>query len=94
MSLLDSAENLLGPIAPSVRARLLGFISNPDERHWDDVYAIVLRPGKTGYTRTVWQLVMKEDPSFQASRSLGEGWRRIPDAMTVARAIKRHLSQS
>lgn len=99
-ALLDNATNLLGPLGPDVKARLQAFFDKPCEETWDDIHGILVRP-----MRTVWQAVIAEDPTFPKTGPVefaardSEGrhqsaWERIPDAMLVARAIKKAIAQT
>lgn len=91
MSFLDQASNIYGPLQPDVRAKLAAFFEAPSAETWDEVYCIVINP-KSLRRSTVWQAVNAIDPKFPrgcapfASPALK--WERIPDPITVARAIK------
>lgn len=91
MSFLDKATNYHGPLSPDVRARLATFFNAPSAETWDDVYSIVINP-KSLRRGTVWQAVSAIDPTFPRScaafASPALKWERIPDPITVARAIR------
>lgn len=82
---------MFGPLSPAVRARVQRFLEDPTEENWDDVCCIMVRP-----LVTVWQAVRAVDPTFPRTgpsfnikgKRVG-CWKRVPDAMLVARAIQR-----
>lgn len=88
---LSKATNMFGPLPPDITARIQTFMDAPSAETWDDIHSIAIRPFKT-----IWQAVIAIDPTFPrtgpTTDSKGaqiEGWKRIPDAVTVARAIQR-----
>jgi len=89
--LLDGLESLLGPLDLEHRAALTSYLGEPTEAGWDAIHGVVVsaRP-----LRTVWQAVLRIDPTFprvgpaSAGGKRLEGWTRIPDAITVARALR------
>ncbi len=100
MTLLDDARNVFGALAPDVRARIVRFLDAPSAATWDGCYSVVVNERGTLDGRvplTVWQAVVALDPSFQdianpeprgARLRPEEKWRRIPDALLTARAIR------
>lgn len=98
MRLLKNATNCFGKVGPAVQERIQVFIDRPGYETWDAIYGIILTPTKRCNCsnrkgcNTVWQAVIAIDPTFPRSGSSGataaQRWRKFPDAMTVARAIK------
>jgi len=93
-ALTAGCRNMLGPLDPTVEARIARFLDKPSKNTWDNVHAIIIStaPGKP---RTVWQAVAAIDPSYRdIVKAHGKGaraadkWERHPDAFTVARAIR------
>jgi len=99
--LLGKTTNMFGPTSqsPDVHQRLRAVLSNPTHDTWDNAHGIVVsQHGGLGGT-TLWQAVLAVDPSFpnvgprsDASGRRLKGWDRIPDQMTLARAIKHATS--
>lgn len=93
MTLIDhpNLSNLYGALGPDIRRRLQQLLANP-ARYWDRDHGIILR-GDT--LLTVWQAVLAVDPTFprvgpssdQRGRRI-ENWRRLPDQVLIARALK------
>ncbi len=87
---------MFGPLTPDVRQRVAAYLAAPSERGWEDINSVIIKP--EGHPRTLWQAVRAVDPSFPSTGpkySLGrrvEGWKRIPNAILLARAIKQALS--
>jgi len=92
MGLFDHARNPLGPLGPEERARIVRFLREPSAATWNAAFTVIItvRP-----TKTVWQAVCKLDPTFPKKGAADstappeQQWPRFPDALTVARAIKR-----
>lgn len=88
MGLFDGTTNMFGPLDQEIRQRILRFLNNPSEKNWDDIFSIIINDrAKLSGTRTIWQAVLAIDPTFPRTKS-GKHWERVPDAMTVARAIR------
>ncbi len=92
MALLDKANNMFGALDPGIKARIANFIESPTEENWNDIHGIIVRAP----FGSVWRAVIALDPTFPRTgpitNSTGHritGWKRIPDAMLVARAIRR-----
>jgi hypothetical protein len=91
MGLFDKTTDMLGhPLAPETRKRILRFMETPSDETWDDIHGIILN-GTIGLGRTLWQAVRLLDPTFPNSKR--DKWERIPDPMTVARAIRRAANE-
>lgn len=75
---LNAASNLFGPLSGEVRVRLMAAINEPGEATWDDAYSIILRanaPGEgLGLGVTLWQAVLKVDPSFATAEAPVSSW--------------------
>lgn len=92
--LLGAARNFCGPLDPKIRARIRAYLAAPSEAGWDDIAGIIIAPSlRCG---SLWQAVMAVDPTFPnegpVTNSRGRrvrGWARIPDALLLARAIRR-----
>lgn len=92
--LLDDARNMFGPLSDDVRARVQAFLADPNTDTWDNAAHVVIayRAGCLG--TTLWQAVRALDPTFPgvgrrtSKGKVVEDWARIPDALTVARAIR------
>lgn len=101
--LLRGAQNDFGPLKEEVRKRLFRYFDDPSAKNWSDIHGIIInaRGGPRSGPRTVWQAVIAVDPSF---RDIGlplpsgtdvvpheQRWKKWPDALLAARAIKAAL---
>jgi hypothetical protein len=78
------ARNLFGPLAGEHRERLEAVLANPTEQTWDDAYSLIVGGG----FKTLWQAWIAVDPSAPRSKPLEEPWPKIPDQLTLYRALK------
>lgn len=89
---VDDCRNMFGKLDAECRARLEAVLENPTEETWDDAYSLII--GKDGFT-TLWQAWVKVDPDAPrtgpsedfAGKRLS-GWSRIPDQLTLYRALR------
>lgn len=90
--LLDECRNHSGPLPPDMRQRLIEVINKPSIATWEAAHGIIIR---TNPTLTLWQAWIAIDP--QAPRvgrrtdfegNLLQEWQRIPDALSILRALK------
>jgi hypothetical protein len=89
---MDSCRNMFGPLQPEQRQRLEAVLRKPSARTWDDAYSLIV--GADGWT-TLWQAWIAVDDDAprtgkrtdQAGRVV-EGWKRIPDQLTLYRALR------
>ncbi len=93
MGLLDNARNVFGPLGPDLRERLVRLLDAPTSETWQAAQSIILNNNAPllGHKRprTLWQAVVAVDPTFpNEGPPTGQPWSRVPDALTVARAIK------
>lgn len=88
---IDQARNGFGrPLTPDCRARLAAFFDAPSPETWDAVCSVIVN-GRSLRCGTVWQAVTAVDPTFPRSargKTPAERWPVVPDALTVARAVK------
>jgi hypothetical protein len=83
-SILDG----LGPIAPPARRRLRRVLEAPTQESWNDAFGIVLR-AELELTLTLWGAVKAVDEHFPGTKARGPGgWGRVPDQLTLARALR------
>jgi len=82
---LDRTSNMFGALAPDVRRRLERVIAKPTQRTWENAYTIIL--DQREYT-TLWQAWIAVDPSAPRSKPCEDRWPRIPDQLTLYRAIR------
>ena len=86
-SLFEGLRNHFGPLQPSVQRRLRRVLLAPDQESWDDAYNIILRSDGLGLS--LWQAVKAVDPDFAGTKRAGRaGWLRVPDQLTIARALR------
>lgn len=78
-------SNLFGALSPDLRNRLAAVMANPTQATWEAAYSIVLH-GNT-FT-TLWQAWLAVDPNAVRSKPCNSPWPRVPDQMTVYRAIR------
>lgn len=91
IDVVAAAANVLGPLRPSLRLRLLAVIDDPCAATWDDAYSIVIAPWRTAGI-TLWQAVNAIDMTWSAhTPALGEPaaqrWPTVPDTLTILTAI-------
>ena len=88
--MFDKCRNMVGPLRHEMKEKLRAVIDNPNEKTWDDAYGVIV--GADGWT-TLWQAVVQVDPEFPQSADLKEdhttSWKKIPDSLTIVRAIKK-----
>jgi len=85
MAVIDGCSNLLGPqLGEGVKTRLQELLANPCQETWESAHPIIITASGT----TMWQAVMAVDPDFPRSKSWEEPWPKIPDQLTLYRAIR------
>ena len=82
---LDRATNVFGALDPVIRARLERVIAKPTQRTWDDAYSIIL---ESRSLTTLWQAWIAVDANAPRSKPLDGKWPRVPDQLTIYRAIR------
>jgi len=82
---IDRTSNVFGALKPDVRLRLEAVIANPTQQSWDGAYSIILN-GKSHMT--LWQSWIAVDPDAVRSKPLDSDWPRVPDQLTIYRALK------
>lgn len=85
-----SLRNLFGQISCEMKDRLNMFALKQDSKTWSDVSSIILRSNPM---LTMWQAVIKVDPTFPRSGPLEQkgkvirDWERIPDLKLFRTAL-------
>jgi hypothetical protein len=69
---LNAAGNMFGPLSGEIRVRLMAAINDPCEETWNDAYSIILLD--VGLGLTLWQAVLKVDPSFAEAKGPVTRW--------------------
>lgn len=82
---LSSATNLFGKIKPEIRARLEAVIANPSQDTWEDAYCIIIDGASL---TTLWQAWAAIDPLAPKHKPLDDPWPRVPDQLTIYRALR------
>jgi hypothetical protein len=82
---LGRTSNVFGALEPDIRKRLERVIANPTQRTWEDAYSIIICARKFS---TLWQAWVAVDDSAPRSKPCDGKWPRIPDQLTLYRAIK------
>ena len=89
-ALIDRVNNMWGPLNGDVRARLAAVLRNPTQATWRAAYSIVVaHPGRVATLWQAWGAVDRRAPVVGPRD--GEPWPRIPDKMTLRRAIETAL---
>ena len=90
--ILNKCRNMSGSLNTECRSRLQRVLDNPTEETWDDAHCLIV--GADGST-TLWQAWIKVDDRAPRSGSSCDidgnqirGWPRIPDQLTIYRALK------
>ena len=91
-SMIDDCRNVFGPLDAECRARLKAVLEDPTEETWNEAFSLII--GSDGFT-TLWQAWVKVDPSAPVSGCRYDmdgkqirGWTKIPDQLTLYRALK------
>lgn len=94
---LSKCSNLFGSIGPDIRARLEAVIAAPTESTWDNAYSIIVNGRKM---MTLWQAWIAVDPTAPRTGPVENqrgkrisGWARIPDQLTIYKALRYATSQ-
>ena len=82
---LDKTSNIFGKLKPETRARLERVIAKPTQRTWDNAYSIIIE-GR--HFTTLWQAWIAVAPHAPRSKQLDGKWPRLPDQLTLYRALK------
>jgi hypothetical protein len=97
MPLLDHASNIKGPMTPDYKKAIYRYLQNPSVENWDAIHCIILC-WNARRKMTVWQALIEESPRYAYSAKshkfhakAKDKWAFIPDAITLARAIKKAL---
>lgn len=90
---LDGCTSMLGKLSPDCAKRLQEVIAKPTRRTWDKAYSIIINGN--GEMITLWQAWIAVDPSApRTGKSTDQhgkviqGWVRIPDQLTLYRALR------
>lgn len=81
---VDNCKNVFGTLSADCRARLTALIERPSQATWDDAHSIII----DGNFGTVWQAWLAVDASAPRSKPCDAPWPRIPDQLTVYRALR------
>ena len=89
---VDDCRNMFGKLDTECRGRLEAVLEDPTEETWDEAYSLIV--GKDGWT-TLWQAWVQVDsdaprtgPAQDFAGKRLRGWSRIPDQLTLYRALK------
>jgi len=89
---VEDCRNMFGKLDAECRGRLEAVLENPTEETWDNAYSLII--GGDGFT-TLWQAWVKVDstaprtgPAEDFAGKRLHGWSRIPDQLTLYRALK------
>ena len=92
LAYVDDCRNLFGPLSTDCRRRLEAVLRNPTPRTWDNAYSLIVCPHKM---TTLWQAWISVDdtaprrgPCSDAKGRRIEGWEKIPDQLTLYRALR------
>lgn len=83
------ATNLFGALKSEGQASLRAVLANPTNETWDKSYSLIVN-GKS--FMTLWQAWIAVDSNAPRSKPLDGVWPKIPDQMTIYRALK-HATQ-
>lgn len=95
IGVLDHCTNAFGEKTDTLLTRRIKkYLAEPTPDRWDDIAGIIISQDLT----TIWQAVVKSDPSFpQKGRTYDSGghiikdWATIPTPLQTLRAIKEAL---
>lgn len=88
-------RTILGPLTKDTVTMVMEYVTNPapTDEDWDRIHSRVIN--NSSKARTVWQAVVAIDPTFPReilANPKGRKWPRVPDPLTVARAVRSALS--
>lgn len=86
---IGKTANAFGSLKPEVVKRLEVVIANPCQETWEEAYSIVLNASG----QTLWQAWVEVDTKAVRGKPLDEPWPRIPDQLTIYRAIAHATGQ-
>lgn len=84
--IIANCRNLFGPLDGECRARLRAVLRNPTEETWEDAYSLIISVNPLS---TLWQAWTAIDPTAPRSKPCDGPWPKIPDVVTLRRAILR-----
>jgi hypothetical protein len=82
---VGSCTNIFGFLKPDVRRRLEAVVANPTQRTWDNAYSIIVRGEDM---LSLWQAWLAVDPAAPHSKPSDAPWPRVPDQLTLYRALR------
>jgi hypothetical protein len=82
---VDGCTNVFGFLDPKIRRRLEAVVANPTQRTWDDAYTIIVRGEDM---LSLWQAWIEVDAAAPRSKGSDERWPRVPDQLTLYRALR------
>jgi hypothetical protein len=80
----DEVVNIFGPLAPYERRRLGAVLAMPTQDTWGVAHTMIINRDLL----TLWEAVVAVDPTFPAQHKPGTRWPRIPDQLTLRRAMR------
>lgn len=90
-ALVDRARNAFGAhLTPDCRHRLLRVLSVQTQETWDDAASIIVSERRM---LTLWQAWIAVDPDAVRSKPCDAPWPRIPDQLTLYRALRHVTSE-
>ena len=83
-------RNMHGPLDPDTKARLAELLNNPTNETWDNAFSMIV--GADGWT-SLWEAWTQVDPNAPRAKPCNGHWPRIPDQLTIYRAL-RHVTRA
>ena len=85
LAFVDRCRNMFGHLEGDARTRLEAVLKNPNQRTWERAYSLII--GANGWT-TLWQAWIKVDADAPLTKARDAPWPRVPDQLTLYRALK------
>lgn len=85
-SILNDCKNLWGRLEGDSLKRLRDVLANPTQETWEEAFTLIISIND-GWV-TLWQAVLAVDPTFPQGKGPDGLWPRVPDSLTIARAIR------
>jgi len=89
IAFINKCRNMYGPLDTEAKTRIVELLENPTNETWDNAYSLVV--GIDGWT-SLWQAWSMVDPHCPRAKPCGGPWPRIPDQLTIYRAL-RHVTR-
>jgi hypothetical protein len=82
---VKDCTNFDGYLNDECKTRLVAVLENPTQETWNNAYSLIINNDKF---MSLWQAWIKVDPNACICRTSAGDWPKIPDQLTLYRALK------